>query len=99
MEIPTLFFNTFLELQGRLDKQREVDDEEQNALKHEIELLQKQLKDKDLEIIEREKRLSIQKGKFESDKRKYTTEKDIAIAQLEVEKQTICVSIDNNILF
>ena len=89
----------FLELQARLDKQREAYDEELNSLKHEIELLQIQLKDKDLEVIEREKRLSIQNGKFESDKRSYTTEKDIAIAQLEVEKQTIRVSIDNYNIF
>ena len=69
-----------------------MDEEEQNVLKHEIESLQKQLKDKDLEIIEREKQLSLQKSKFESDKRQFSTEKDITMAQWEAERQTICVS-------
>ena len=79
-------------MQIKLDKQQEFDEEEQNALRHEIESLQKQLKGKDLEIIEREKQLSLEKSKFESDKRKFNTEKDIVMAQFEASRQMICVS-------
>ena len=74
------------------EKQQELDEEEQNSLRHEIELLQKQLKGKDLEIIEREKQLSLEKTKLESDKRKFKTERDIMMAQFEANRQMICVS-------
>ena len=76
----------------KLEKQQELDEEEQNALRHEIESLQKQLKGKDLEIIEREKQLSLEKTKLESDKRKFKTERDIMMAQFEANRQMICVS-------
>ena len=79
-------------MQIKLDKQQELDEEEKNALRHEIESLQKQLKGKDLEIIEREKQRSIEKSKFESDKRKFNMEKDIVMAQFEASRQMICVS-------
>ena len=82
----------FTELQMKLEKQQELDEEEQNSLRHEIESLQEQLKDKDLEIIEREKQLSLEKTKLESDKRKFKTEKDIMMAQFEANRQMICVS-------
>ena len=76
----------------KLEKQQELDEEERNSLRHEIELLQKQLKGKDLEIIEREKQLSLEKTKLESDKRKFKTERDIMMAQFEANRQMICVS-------
>ena len=79
-------------MQIKLDKQQELDEVEKNALRHEIESLQKQLKGKDLEIIEREKQLSLEKTKLESDKRKFKTEKDIMMAQFEANRQMICVS-------
>ena len=82
----------FSELQMKLEKQQELDEEEQNSLRHEIESLQKQLKGKDLEIIEREKQLSLEKTKLESDKRKFKTERDIMMAQFEANRQMICVS-------
>ena len=82
----------FTELRMKLEKQQELDEEEQNSLRHEIESLQEQLKDKDLEIIEREKQLSLEKTKLESDKRKFKTEKDIMMAQFEANRQMICVS-------
>ena len=83
-----------IELKDRLDTQRELDIVEQNTLKQEIETLQEQLKDKDLEIIGREKQLCSERSKVESDKRRLTTENDIAIAHLEAERQTIRVSTD-----
>ena len=76
----------------KLNKQQELDEEDRNSLRHEIESLQEQLKDKDLEIIEREKQLSLEKTKLESDKRKFKTEKDIMLAQFEANRQMICVS-------
>ena len=76
----------------KLEKQQELDEEERNSLRHEIESLQKQLKGKDLEIIEREKQLSLEKTKLESDKRKFKTERDIMMAQFEANRQMICVS-------
>ena len=81
-----------LELQVKLDKQLELDAEEQNSLKGEIQSLEEQLKEKDLEIIGRENQLTIQNNKLESEQRKFIIEKDITITQLEVERQNIRVS-------
>ena len=92
MTIFSTCYSLFSEIQIKLDKQIEFDEEEQNALRHEIESLQKQLKGKDLEIIEREKQLSLEKSKFESDKRKFSTDKDIMMAQFEASRHMICVS-------
>ena len=55
-------------------------------------LKEKQLKEKDLEIIGRENQLTIQNNKLESEQRKFIIEKDITITQLEVERQNIRVS-------
>ena len=79
-------------MQVKLNRQSELDAEEQNGLRLEIESLEKQLREKDLVIIGREKQLNLQKNKVESDKRKFIAEKDITIAQLEVERQTNRVS-------
>ena len=62
-------------------------------LKREIESLQVQLKDISSDIIGRESELTLHKGKLEAEKRKFITEKDIAISQLELERQSIGVSI------
>ena len=61
-------------------------------LRREIESLEQQLRDKDLNIIGREKQLTLHKDQLESDKRKFISEKDITAAQLEGERQTIRVS-------
>ena len=74
-----------------------MDAEEQKALRSEIESLEKQLREKDLVIFGREKQLSLQKNKLELDKRKFISEKDITIAQFEVETQTIRVSRQINV--
>ena len=62
-------------------------------LKREIESLQVQLKDISSDIIGRESELTLHKGKLEAEKRKFITEKDILISQLECERQSIGVSI------
>ena len=62
-------------------------------LKREIESLQVQLKDISSDIIGRESELTLHKGKLEAEKRKFITEKDILISQLELERQSIGVSI------
>ena len=62
-------------------------------LKREIESLQVQLKDISSDIIGRESELTLHKGKLEAEKRKFITEKDILISQIELERQSIAVSI------
>ena len=62
-------------------------------LKREIESLQVQLKDISSDIIGRESELTLHKGKLEAEKRKFITEKEILISQLELERQSIGVSI------
>ena len=61
-------------------------------LRREIESLEQQLRDKDLDIIGREKQITLQKDQLESDKRKFMSEKDITATQLEGERQTNRVS-------
>ena len=80
-------------MQAHLKRQRDLDVEEQNVLKREIEILQVQLKDISSDIIGRESELTLHKGKLEAEKRKFITEKDILISQLELERQSIGVSI------
>ena len=80
-------------MQAHLKRQRDLDVEEQNVLKREIESLQVQLKDISSDIIGRETELTLHKGKLEAEKRKFITEKDILISQLELERQSIGVSI------
>ena len=79
-------------MQAHLKRQRDLDVEEQNVLKREIESLQVQLKDISSDIIGRETELTLHKGKLEAEKRKFITEKDILISQLELERQSIGVS-------
>ena len=80
-------------MQGRLKKQRDLDVEEKNVLKREIESLQVQLKDITSDIIGRESELTLHKSKLEAEKRKFITEKDILISQIELQRQSIAVSI------
>ena len=80
-------------MQAHLKRQRDLDVEEQNVLKREIESLQVQLKDISSDITGRETELTLHKGKLEVEKRKFITEKDILISQLELERQSIGVSI------
>ena len=80
-------------MQAHLKRQRDLDVEEQNVLKREIESLQVQLKDISSDIIGRESELTLCKGKLAAEKRKFITEKDILISQLELERQSIGVSI------
>ena len=80
-------------MQAHLKRQRDLDVEEQNVLKREIESLQVQLKDISSDIIGRESELTLHKGGLEAEKRKFITEKDILISQLELERQSIGVSI------
>ena len=51
------------------------------------------MKDITSDIIARESELTLHKGKLEAEKRKFITEKDILISQIELERQSIGVSI------
>ena len=69
-------------LQEKLNTQIQIDAKEQNGLRSEIESLEKQLQQKDIDLIGCEKELNLQKNQLESDKRKFSSEKEIMIKKL-----------------